>query len=230
MAVQLHIMQSSGKLSGAVNDRLVRILNETYEACSQKLEFADIDVVVMNAPMNVIARLGIGGFCNDAHQITIWLDVDNSYLNKHFDDCVSSTFVHELHHCARIHALQERLYKTYGSALIAEGLACCFQEEVDGRTPFYATECNGHALLRFSKKAKKRVHLDIRELPKGWRHWIFGSAERPRTFPYQCGYSLGYALVRAWLDANDQTASEAVAVDEAVVLDAWKAGSINPFC
>ena len=59
---------------------------------------------------------------------------------------------------------------------------------------------------------------------------MIGNVKRPRFFPYQCGYSLGYALVRAWLDAGNQTASESVAVDETVILDAWKAGSINPFC
>ena len=42
MAVQFHVMQSSGKLSGAVYDRLERVLKETYDACSQKLKFADI--------------------------------------------------------------------------------------------------------------------------------------------------------------------------------------------
>ena len=71
MAVQFHVMQSSGKLSGAVYDRLERILNEAYDACSQKMKFADIDVVVMNAPMNVIPRIGVYGFSHDAHQITL---------------------------------------------------------------------------------------------------------------------------------------------------------------
>ena len=230
MAVQFHIMQSSGKLRGAVHDRLERVLNETYDACSQKLEFADIDVVVINAPMNVIPRLGVYGFSHDAHQITLSVDVDHPHLSNHFDDCVAAMLTHELHHSARSHAIGMRLYRTYGSALIAEGLACCFEEEMMSRTPFYATECNGQPLLRFSKKAKKRVHSQIGELPYGWQNWMIGNVKRPRSFPYQCGYSLGYALVRAWLNASDQTASEAVAVDETVILDDWKAGSINSFC
>ena len=230
MAVQFHIMQLSGKLSGAVYDQLEHVLNETYDACSQKLNFADLDVVVMNAPMNVIPRLGVNGFSYDAHQITLSLDVDHLHLNNHFDDCVAAMLAHELHHSARSNAMRKQLYRTYGSALIAEGLACCFEEEMVGHTPFYATECNGRPLLRFSKKAKKRVYLQFGELPYGWQSWMFGNVKRPRSFPYQCGYSLGYALVRAWLDAHNQTASEAVALDEAVVLDAWKAGSINPFC
>ena len=230
MAVQFHIMQSSGILSGAVYDRLERLLNETYDACSQKLKFADLDVIVMNAPMNVIPRIGVNGFSYDAHQITLSMDVDHPYLSSHFDYCFTAMFTHELHHSARNHAMGKRLYRTYGSALIAEGLACCFEEEMVSRTPFYATECNGRPLLRFSKKAKKRVHLEFGELPNGWQSWMFGNVKRPRFFPYQCGYSLGYALVRAWLDASNQTASEAVAVDEAVILDAWKAGSISPIC
>lgn len=229
MAVQFHIMQSSGKLSGAISDRLERVLNETYNACSQKLEFVDIDVVVMNAPMNVIPRLGIGGFCFDAHRITVSLDIDHLYLINHFEDCVAALFAHELHHSARGYATGKRLSLNYGSALIAEGLACCFEEEMVSRTPFYATECNGRPLLRFSKKAKKRVHSQLSELPHGWQSWMFGDVKRPRSFPYQCGYSLGYALVKAWLEANNQTASEAVAVDEAFISDAWNTGSISPF-
>jgi hypothetical protein len=36
--------------------------------------------------------------------------------------------------------------KTYGEYLVLDGLACCFEEEIGGPTPFYATECKGAEL------------------------------------------------------------------------------------
>ena len=59
------------------------------------------------------------------------------------------------------------------------------------------------------------------ELPGFWNDWMFGRYPGDDQFPYQCGYSTGYAIVRSWLDATGYTASSATGVDEAEVIQQW---------
>jgi uncharacterized protein YjaZ len=50
---------------------------------------------------------------------------------------------------------------------------------------------------------------------------MFGRAPNNPNFPYQCGYSLAYAVVRNWLAATGDTASRAVGVEAPTVLKSW---------
>ncbi|MCP4185523.1 MAG: DUF2268 domain-containing protein [Hyphomicrobiales bacterium] len=190
------------------------------------MTLADIDVVVMNVPWNVIPRTGINGFCYDAHQIILWLDCSHHYLQANFESTVRATLAHELHHCARSLARGTSHSSTYGGSLVAEGLACCFEEEIGENIPFYAIECTGEALQKFGDKAKQNVHKNREKLFGGWRQWVFGINNDPE-FPYQCGYSTGYSLVRGWLNKTGSTASAAVGIDENEILDMWLDGQIE---
>ncbi len=229
MAIQFHILSANGILTGALRDRLQAVLDDGARRCEEMLTLADIDIVVMNAPRNVIPRIGVNGYSYDAQQILISLDHQHDHLNARFDSAVRSILAHELHHCARAHARGTSHGRTYGGSLVAEGLACCFEEEIGEPTPFYAVECRGDALKRFSQKAK--VHLEAKHgtLPGNWYDWMFGRMSDDPEFPYQCGYSTGYAVVRSWLDATGNTASSAAGIDEADVLQAWVSGRIAPF-
>jgi hypothetical protein len=71
---------------------------------------------------------------------------------------------------------------------------------------FNVVERRGDALRRFSEKGKAPLDKGRSELPGHWDDWMFGRADDPE-FPYQCGYSTGYAIVRRWLDAASETAS-----------------------
>ncbi|MEM7529653.1 MAG: hypothetical protein AAF416_18620, partial [Pseudomonadota bacterium] len=62
-----------------------------------------------------------------------------------------------------------------------------------------------------------------------WQKWMFGGAPEDTEFPYQCGYSTGYALVKHWLVIEGMKASDAAGVDENVILDLWCNGEIDPF-
>jgi hypothetical protein len=137
---------------GALGERLDAVLRDTAERCCALLDLRDIDVVVMNVPDVVIPRLGVNGTSYDAHQVVLWLDVSHEYLKTNFAQTVGSVLGHELHHCARAHARGGLHPETYGEYLILEGLACCFEEEIGGPTPFYAVECKGADLERFSER------------------------------------------------------------------------------
>lgn len=229
MVVTFHILSASGALTGDVADRLRAVLEVVATDCSSRLILTDVDVVVMQAPGYVIPRIGVNGFAYDAHQVTLQLDVEHAYLKGNFERTVGSVLSHELHHCARALARGSSHSDTYGASLVAEGLACCFEEEVGLPTPFYAVECRGDALRGFAARAREQVGTSRWDLPGNYNDWMFGRGSDDPEFPYQCGYSLGYALVRDWLDREGALASEVAGVDEVEVLREWANGTRDPF-
>jgi uncharacterized protein YjaZ len=224
MAISFHVMAANGALIGVVRERLDAVLNETAAISSALLDLPDVDVIVMNVPWAVIPRLGVGGTSYDAHQVVLWLDVGHEHLKTNFAQPIRSILAHELHHCARAHASGGKFGETYGENLVLEGLACCFEEEIGGPTPFYALECKGADLERFSEQARGQLSATRKSLGRSWDDWMFGQAPDDPDFPYQCGYSLGYAIVRNWLAKTGGSASRAVGVDACDVLEAWCEG------
>jgi len=228
VAVNFHILQSSGILTGAMYDQLHSVLLEISKQCGDKIKLSNVDVVVMNVPWNIIPRIGINGFSYDAHQIILSIDSNHDYLKANFEKTITAVLSHELHHSARSLARGSSHSHTYGGSLVAEGLACCFEEEICDATPFYAIECNGAALAKFSIKAKEHIFTKRENLPGNWQQWMFGNFGDDPEFPYQCGYSIGYALVRSWLNKEDMSASSATTIDENEILDAWLNESVSP--
>lgn len=226
--VRLHILPGNGALTPFA-DRLERVLSRASSACLEVLDLPALDVVVMNVPWAVIPRLGTNGFAYDVHHVTMQIDIAHPHLTAHFDQALTALLSHELHHCARAAIRGSSHSMTYGGALVAEGLACCFEEEMGLPTPFYATECSGAALTRFAAKARRQVRTERHNLPGGSNDWMFGRFGDDADFPYQCGYSTGYRLVRDWLDRVGQTASGAAGVDEDVILADWLSAGHDPF-
>ena len=221
MAINFHVMAANSVFRGVLGERLDAVLRETAERCCALLDLRDIDVVVMNVPNVVIPQLGVNGTSYDAHQVALWPDVSDEYLKTNFAQTIRSVLGHELHHCARAHGRGGQHPETYGEYLVLEGLACCFEEEIGGPTPFYAIECKGADLQRFSERARVRLSATRKDLGPSWGDWMFGRAPNDPNFPYQCGYSLAYAVVRNWLAATGDTASRAVGVEAPTVLKSW---------
>ena len=143
MAITFHFLSASGALHAEFKTRVYAALEVCVQTCSAKLVLGDLDVVVMAAPKRcVIPQLGVSGYAYDAHHILLQLDPDHDSLAQNLEHRVSALLAHELHHCARSLACGG-LTGTFGEALVSEGLACCFEEEIVGVTPFYAIECMG---------------------------------------------------------------------------------------
>jgi hypothetical protein len=129
MAITFHFLSASGALHGEFKTRVHAALEVCVQTCSAKLVLGDLDVVVMAAPKFVIPQLGVNGYSYDAHQILLQLDPDHDSLAQNLEHRVSALLAHELHHCARFLACSG-LTGTFGDALVSEGLACCFEEEI----------------------------------------------------------------------------------------------------
>ena len=87
----------------------------------------------------------------------------------------------------------------------------------------------GTILRQFAAKAKALVDVPYSQLPGGWANWMFGSWTGDAAFPYQCGHSTGYGLIRSWLDATGNQASSSAGIDPNAVITAWQRGEIAPF-
>ena len=104
---------------------------------------------------------------------------------------------------------------TLGEALVSEGLAQCFEEQMGCATPNYATAVRGSALKALADMARSELWADSYDHPK----WFYGSRTDAR-FPWSGGYSLGYVIVKRWLQEEDLSASKAAGVDARAVLPA----------
>ena len=124
-----------------------------------------------------------------------------------------ATLAHELHHAMRNRG--PGYGRTLGEALVSEGLAQCYEEEVGCPTPNYATKVRGPALARLAALAKGERSSDR----YGHWTWFYGNPSDP-AFPWAGGYSLGYVLMRAWLQQRAMLASGAVNVPAREVLPA----------
>ena len=186
MAITFHFLSASGALHAEFKTRVYAALEVCVQTCSAKLVLGDLDVAVMAAPKFVISRLGVNGYAYDAHQILLQLDPDHDSLAQNLEHRVSALLAHELHHCARFLACSG-LTGTFGDALVSERLACCFEEEIVGATPFYAIECMGTVLRQFAAKAKAHVDVPYSQLPRGGPTGCLAVGPGMQRFPINAG-------------------------------------------
>lgn len=215
------MLERGARGDNTLRERILGALKSAGSKAQSTLPPFDVDVVVFESAWAVIPRLGVNGNSFHPHKIEVIYDSAHPYFSAHVEAEIGAVLVHELHH----HARGEKYGRSLGERFVAEGLACCFEEECGFETPFYAIECKGDALHGFASRALPL--LDRKDL--NFNNWMFGHFDKTDgEFPYQCGYSLGYALVKAWLTHTNSSASENHAIDAEVVLKAWRAGTIQP--
>lgn len=220
MPVTFHMLEAGAKAAPELRNRILGALKVASSKAEALLPSVHVDAVILENPLGVIPRLGVGGYCSTSHALTVTYDPENAHFMSSVEREIGATICHELHHC-----LRPNYGYHLGERFVAEGLACVFEEECGFSTPFYAIECSGEALADYSARAFPL--LDRSDL--NFSNWMFGHLEtKGGEFPYQCGYSLGYALVKAWLTHAGTTAAKAYDVETNTVLDAWRSGAINP--
>ncbi len=205
----LHILDADGALR-AWTGRIREAFESSLSVVARRLPVGAVDVVVYNDADNVVPELGMSGFCTSPRRLYLPLDVDHADLAIHFESRFQGFLAHELHHCARRRIAGYA--DTLAQALVTEGLACCFEEELTGgSTPIYATRVGGAELERVRELARPVLGQPL----AGWGEWFFGDDE-PRI-PRHAGYSLGYAVVSRWLARTGASASGAFEVPAAEV-------------
>jgi len=209
LSCTLHILNADGALN-AWMDRIQMAFDTSLPLVSNRIPVGNIDVVVYNDADYVVPELGVSGFCTSPRRLYLPVDVSNTDLSSHFEIRFQSFLAHELHHCARRRV--DGFADTLAQALVTEGLACCFEEEMPGGSaPMYATRVAGAELARVRQLALPALQQPI----SGWGAWFFG--EQEPEIPMHAGYSLGYRLVSRWLHKHDTTASASYDVSAAKI-------------
>lgn len=165
---------------------------ETFKVKS--ISLSPVDVVVVDANYTVIPEMGIGGY--SPAQNIVYVSIDPTHDIKEQD--LYMTMLHELHHAARWRS------PGYGStlreALLSEGLATLFEEEVTGATPIYAKVAIAQKQINAAKKELDNSHYNH-------RMWFISGNE---TIPHWFGYSYGYKLAKDASLRLNKTAAELV--------------------
>jgi hypothetical protein len=188
-------------------DQIVGWLEEAALDIVPALQADRVDIVVVPSKW-LIPGWNVNGFAHGSGRITMGVDPDSEGRERlPLAQQLRAMLAHELHHAIRARAETRR---SLGDSLVAEGLAQCFEEEVGCPTPNYALAVRGELLGLAALRARKDWDATEYDHPR----WFFGDKQDP-TWPWSGGYSLGYVLVRRFLDEAGLTASAAVAVPSA---------------
>ena len=220
MTVKFHLLDAYDEIPPRLRRAIKRELRDALVTVSTHISVDRTDVLVVPGKW-VIPEFGLTGQTHGKGRVTITVDPDSPRLDDpERADRLLGTLAHELHHIIRGRG------PGYGTSLheslVSEGLAQCFEEEVGLPPPFYGRFLDAAALAKAAAKAQETLP----SLRYDHAAWYFGKWGDP-DWPRYAGYSLGYAVVRAWLDANGVTAAASATVVANDIIEPWKAGRLE---
>lgn len=174
---------------------------EKYVFPKLKIDW-DIDILVTNRIPMIIPENGAGGFTFSADFIRIIIDDE-----KATENLISENVVHELCHAARWGKNDEWI-KSLFDGLLFEGLACVFEDEFANNNPektlFIKT------ILERSDEENEKILAVVREKLDSNEYnydeiFFNGNDKLPRW----AGYSLGYYLVKKYLEKTNKGIEDA---------------------
>lgn len=174
---------------------------EKYVFPKLKIDW-DIDILVTNRIPMIIPENGAGGFTFSADFIRIIIDDE-----KATENLISENVVHELCHAARWGKNDEWI-KSLFDGLLFEGLACVFEDEFANNNPektlFIKT------ILERSDEENEKILAVVREKLDSNEYnydeiFFNGNNKLPRW----AGYSLGYYLVKKYLEKTNKRIEDA---------------------
>lgn len=207
--MKLHVLNAGGALT-ALRPWLARRLRAAHRRAAGVLALPPLDVVVRAGTM-VVPEKGHVGHAPGGGVIFVTVDPGNPALTANRDAGLERMLIHELHHAARWAATDPG--RSLGAALVAEGLAGQFVQQVMG-PPIEPWESLDPATIH--------AHLDRARQDwdrAGYDHagWFFGAGSLPRWL----GYALGFRLVAAYLaDHPGASAASLVAAPDSA-FRAW---------
>ena len=224
MTITFHVLDAMDELPAALKDDIMRELQAANERIARLVRLDRLDIVVAPEAWAMPAY-GFNGYANSPGRITITFKPDSPRLHDaERSDRILGTLAHEMHHVLRMRRGAEPETYTLGSRFVSEGLAQCFEEEAGAPTPFYAVALDDTALTTMAERARPLLATD------DFNHddWMFGRRNDPE-WPRSAGYSVGYALVKAWLNQRGLSALEAAGVPATEITGDWVSGRLS-FC
>jgi len=188
--IKYYIANSTGKFD-SLTTKIISAFGKAEKIATDKLKANQIDIIFVNAPGDTIPGTGVGGFSPGPHNVYVSIDPDFKDLAE--EDLVL-TMLHEMHHCMRWR--NPGYGKTLGEAMITEGLASLFEEEISGAKPAYVNVTLKESDL---EKAKSYMNDDTYDHSE----WFFGTKGIDKWF----GYTYGYKLAKTYSEMTGKKAS-----------------------
>jgi len=224
MTITFHVLDAMDELPAQLKEDVMGELEAANERIADHIQLDRLDVVVAPEAW-ALPAYGFNGYANSPGRITITFNPRSPRLHDlERSDRILGTLAHEMHHVLRLRRGAEPETYTLGSRFVSEGLAQCFEEEVGAPTPFYAVALDDAQLNMMAERA--RPLLAATEFNHD--DWMFGRRNDPE-WPRSAGYSLGYALVSAWLEKRELSAVDAAGVPATNITDDWEAGRLSIF-
>ena len=222
MTTTFHLLDAMDEIPAQLKDGIMGELKAAHERISRLLRLERLDIVVAPEAWAMPAY-GFNGFANSPGRISITFKPDSARLHDpERAERILGTLAHEMHHVLRMRRGAEPETYTLGSRFVSEGLAQCFEEEAGAPTPFYAVALDDTALTMMAERARPLLSTS------DFAHddWMFGRQNDPE-WPNSAGYSVGYALVKTWLNEKGLSALDAAGVPATEITDDWLAGGVS---
>ncbi len=202
--INILLTEANGNLSDK-KEMIENAVRAAEKYAFQKLKIDwDIDILVTNRIPMIIPENGAGGYTFSADFIRINIDD-----KKVTENLISENIVHELCHAARWGKNNEWT-KSLFDGLIFEGIACVFEAEFvkdkSEKTLFIKT------ILERSDKENEEILAEVHDRLDSNEYdydKIFFNGDN--KLPRWSGYSLGYYLVKKYLEKTDKKIEDAFA-------------------
>ena len=174
----------------------------TLDAVQSLLTVDDLRISLIADPTRIIPEVGMGGFNPSGGEVQLFADPSLPNLESVLQSELLRQLTHEIHHAMR------RRHIGYGSTLlqaaVSEGLADHFSIEAagGGNPPPWALALTSGELVAWIPEVVSRATGTYNHAT-----WFFGA---DASIPRWTGYSVGFELVRAYLDQDAARSASAL--------------------
>ncbi|AKA35140.1 DUF2268 domain-containing putative Zn-dependent protease [Flagellimonas lutaonensis] len=170
------------------------LISEAFGQINAKMPIDNLTIEIVANAQQTIPEIGIGGFNPSTEKIIIYINPNFANLVASMEKELGPQLAHEIHHAKR------RRSVGYGNtllqAMVSEGLADHFSIEVFGiDPPLWSIALEEAELQQWIATASETWN------ESGYNHstWFFGTTSE---VPRWAGYSIGFELVKKYLEAN----------------------------
>lgn len=213
----IHFLNATGKLTD-YQDEIIKIIETVIDRYEKIHTLKPFDVVVAENKTRVNTGQGVGGLTSTAYELYITLDLDDKNVRGNINTYLASIIAHELTHLLRAQVgLPSVPNCSLGDDVIGEGLA-------DHLSLSLYPEQDSSWINGLSKKDFERMKKEFIKEHKTMQYdriaWIYGAEYA--NIPYCTGYTLGYAVVKGYLEANNKSIEDILLTDSDEIIKAWE--------
>jgi Predicted Zn-dependent protease (DUF2268) len=188
----LHWLQAAGTLA-PWRPRIRAEIEAAFQACAAVVRPPRVDIVIHQIPHWPVPELGFGGSSPSRTTMFLAFDTNNPDLEPRLQGGLRRVVLHEAHHCLR-HA-GPGYGRTLAEALVSEGLADRFVEEVLGGDPDpWCVALDENELQESAARAEPVLWQQTYDHP----NWFLGSHDGRMT--RWAGHSLGWRLIGTFME------------------------------